>query len=255
MRDAELEATLTELGERLAYPRPTRLADAVRARLREPRPRRLRGFGPLPAFATAALLILVIAATGIFSEAIADQILRLRGVQIYRAPAAPASPSATASQRFPGQRVTLDEARQRAPFLRVPTDPRLGAPDEVYLDTVTTGERVTLVYVSRTGIPQSREAGVSAVVVELRGRIDQTLFAKVAGPGTRIDDVTVNGGPGFWLEGSPHLFFYRDESGNVTSETLRLAGNTLLWEQSGLTLRLEAEISRDDALRIAASMR
>ena len=37
MSEQELDATLADLGERLAYPRPTRLADAVRARLREPR--------------------------------------------------------------------------------------------------------------------------------------------------------------------------------------------------------------------------
>ena len=37
MREQELEATLTDLGERLAYPRPTRLATRS-CRLREPRP-------------------------------------------------------------------------------------------------------------------------------------------------------------------------------------------------------------------------
>ena len=40
MSEQELDATLAEVGERLAYPRPTRLADGVRARLREPRPGR-----------------------------------------------------------------------------------------------------------------------------------------------------------------------------------------------------------------------
>ena len=44
-------------------------------------------------------------------------------------------------------------------------------------------------------------------------------------------------------------------AGNPQAETLRLAGNTLLWEQDGVTFRLEAQVSRDDALRIAASFR
>src|SRR2546422_528766 len=127
MTEHELDAALAEVGERLAYPRPTRLADAVRARLREPR-------------------------AGRWWDA-------------------------------------------------------LGAPDEVYRGKSPSGTHdvVTLVYTSRAGIPVSREAGVSALVVEFRGRVDESLFGKVAGAGTRIEDVTVNGGKGFWIEGEPHL--------------------------------------------------
>jgi hypothetical protein len=101
----------------------------------------------------------------------------------------------------------------------------------------------------------SPEAGVSALIVEFRGRIDEALFGKVTAGGTRIEEVTVNGGRGFWIEGEPHIFFYRDEAGNVWNETLRLAGNTLLWEQDGVTLRLEASLGRDNAMRIAAGFR
>jgi hypothetical protein len=70
-----------------------------------------------------------------------------------------------------------------------------------------------------------------------------------------VDEVVVNGGSGFWLEGRPHFFFYRDATGAVRQETLRLAGNTLLWQQGEITFRLEAEQSRDAALRIASSLR
>src|SRR5437867_1441669 len=61
--------------------------------------------------------------------------------------------------------------------------------------------------------------------------------------------------PGFWLAGEPHQFFYRDPSGNFQADTLRLAGNTLLWEEGGITHRLEAQVSKDEALRIASSVR
>jgi hypothetical protein len=265
MPEHELEATLTEIGERLAYPRPKRLGEAVRARLREPRAGRwwdaLRSprYAFMPVFATLALLALVVVLAVPGARAAASEFLHLRGVDIFRVPAMSA-PVATAVPRatFAGTLTTLDDARRRADFaLRVPTDARLGAPDEVYRGLTTTGSHdvVTLVYTSRAGVPVSREAGVSALVVEFRGRIDEQLFAKVAGPGTRIEDVTVNGGKGFWIDGEPHLFFYRDEAGNIWSETLRLAGNTLLWEQDGVTIRLEAQTTREDALRIAASFR
>jgi hypothetical protein len=261
MREQELEATLTDLGERLAYPRPTRLAAAVRARLSEPRPRRWWDavlsprYAFAPAVATLVLILVVTLAAVPDVRAAADVFLRLRGIDIFQTTATPTAPAASPAVPFPGQRMSLDEARRRAPFLRAPADARLGAPDQVYVDQTQAGDRVTLVYVSRPGIPVSRDAGVSAVVVVFRAQVDESLFAKVGVPGTRIDEVAVNGGRGFWLEGTPHQFFYRDSAGNPTPETLRLAGNTLLWEQGGVTFRLEAQLTRDDALRIATSFR
>ena len=261
MGEHELEATLTDLGERLAYPRPTRLAAAVRERLNQPRERRWWDavLSPRYAIAPAALtllLILVVSLAAVPSvRATADEFLRLRGIDIFRTASTPSAPAASPALQFPGERVTLDEARRRAPFLRAPVDPRLGAPDQVYIDQTQAGDRVTLVYVSRTDVPISRDAGVSAVVVAFRGRIDESLFAKVAVPGTRIEEATVNGGRGYWLEGTPHQFFYRDSAGNPSPETLRLAGNTLLWEQDGVTFRLEAQLARDEALRVATSFR
>ncbi len=265
MTEQELEAALAEVGERLAYPRPTRLADAVRARLREPRARRwwdpLRSpryaFAPIVATLAALALVIVLAVPD--ARAAATEFLHLRGIDIFRAPAI-ATPVATAVPRatFAGGLTTLDEARRRADFkVLAPTDPRFGAPDEVYRGFSPTGPHdvITLVYGNRSGIPASREAGVSALVVEFRGRVDQALFGKVAGGGTRIEELTVNGGSGFWIEGDPHQFFYRDDAGNVWTETLRLAGNTLLWEQDGVTFRLEAQVSREEALRIAESFR
>lgn len=261
MREHELEAALTDLGERLAYPRPTRLGDAVLARLSEPRPRRWWDavlsprYALAPAMATLLLILVISLAAVPGVRAAADELLRLRGIDIYRTAATPSAPAASAAVPFPGQRVTLEEARIRAPFLRAPADARLGVPDHVYVDQTGAGDRVTLVYVRRPDIPVSREAGVSAVVVAFRGRIDESLFAKVALPGTRVEEVTVNGGRGYWLEGNPHQFFYRDAAGNPSPETLRLAGNTLLWEQGGVTFRLEAQLTRDDALRIATTFR
>jgi hypothetical protein len=266
MSERELDATLADVGERLAYPHPTRLADAVRLRLREPRTSghwwdalRSPRYAFAPVFATLAVLALVVVLALPGARAAATEFLHLRGIDIFRAPAI-ATPSATAIPRatFAGTLTTLDEARRRAEFkVLAPTDPRLGAPDEVYRGFTPTGPHdvITLVYGNRSEIPTSREAGVSALVVEFRGRVDRALFGKVAGSGTRIEELTVNGGSGFWIEGDPHQFFYNDEAGNVWTETLRLAGNTLLWEVGGVTFRLEAQVTREDALRIAASFR
>lgn len=257
--DIQLEATLVEIGERLDYPRPTRMADAVRARLREPRRRArwlLGRVGLAPAAVTAALLLIVIALALPGVRAAATEFLRLRGIDIFPSASIAPRPSASPTITFPGERVSLDEARRRVHFaIKTPVDARLGEPDEVRVDVAGTNERVTLVYARRVSIPVSPEAGVSAVVVEFQGHVDATLFGKAVGTGTRLDSVNVDGAPGYWLEGQPHLFFWRDNAGGIQQETLRLAGNTLIWERDGVTYRLEAQVGRDDALRIAASFR
>jgi hypothetical protein len=256
MRDDELERALTEVGQRLAYPASTAIAAAVRERIRRPRPWWMALVGrPLaPALVTAAVLLLVTAFALPDVRSAAAEFLHLRGIDIFPVPSVHAATTG-APLSFAGERVTLAEARRRAPFLVVPDAPELGAPDDLYIDTSGAATRVSLVYRARPGITPSRELGLAALVVEFRGSIEEVLLGKAAGPGTKVEPVSINGARGFWLEGEPHLFFYRDPSGDVRQDTLRLAGNTLVWVQGEVTLRLEAQITKDQALRIATSFR
>jgi hypothetical protein len=254
LRDEELEAALRDIGSRLDYPAPTAMASAVRARLRTPRRSGWR-LVFAPAALTAALLLLVVGALASDLPANAIDYLRVRGIDIFPVPSVPATlpPPKIA---FGGDRVTLAEARSRVRFtVQAPSAPELGAPDDVYVETVGATDRLTLVYRQRSGIPLSPSAGVSAIVVELGGTIDAQLLGKGTGPDTPVEPVNVGGARGYWMEGAPHLFFYRDPNGNAVQETLRLAGNTLVWEQGSVTMRLEAQVTKEEALRLAASFR
>ena len=92
MSEQELDATLAELGERLAYPQPTRLADAVSARLREPRAGRwwdaLRSprYAFAPVFATLAVfaLVIVLAVPGARAAAGAEGVAAVRKMSMPR---------------------------------------------------------------------------------------------------------------------------------------------------------------------------
>jgi hypothetical protein len=66
--------------------------------------------------------------------------------------------------------------------------------------------------------------------------------------------VTLAGGPGFWIEGAPHVVAWVDRDGMVHQDTLALAGNVLLWQNGDLTLRLEGARTLRQALAIAASV-
>ncbi len=168
----------------------------------------------------------------------------------------PVTPTPVGEKLRLGERLDLAEARRRVAFaILLPTLPELGVPDEIYLATPPRGSQVALVYRARPGVLRASATGVALLLTELQGDLEPNFLGKGIGPGTRLQEVTVNGRPGYWLEGAPHVFFYRDPAGEVVQETLRLAGNTLLWEENGLTLRLEGDLTRDEALRIAGSLR
>jgi len=257
MDERELERTLSDIGGRLEYPRRD-IWPAVRARIAERRPRPWwwlgldRGaLGPV----AATLAVILVAAFLLTPDlaARAAQILGLPGVQIYRVPQSPTARPSAPALAFAGQRVaTTAEATRVAGFpVRAPS--ALGEPSAIYVETAPV--RVTLVYASVKGIPVSPQAGVSAIVVEFKGTIETQIMAKAIGPGTTLDAVPLGSGVAYYLAGQPHQFFFRDPAGNLQPETLRLAGNTLLWEEGGVTYRLEAQVSREEAIRIATTLR
>jgi hypothetical protein len=109
-------------------------------------------------------------------------------------------------------------------------------------------------------LPQATETGLAILISEFRGDLAPDYFDKALGPDTRLEEITVNGNRAYWIEGRPHSFTYRwpDQTGPSTrgeTEVLRLAGNTLLWEDNGVTIRIESALGKADALRIAESMR
>jgi hypothetical protein len=155
-----------------------------------------------------------------------------------------------------GSQTTLATARSGVNW-QVLLPGGLGAPDEVYLQNPPDGPaqgEVTLVYGSRPGIPVSGETGVSVLVTEARGTVNQNFFGKTVGPGTTIEPVAVNGHEGWWISGQPHDFFFDDAGGNARLETLRLATNTLIIDEGGTIVRIEGDLTRQQALDLAASL-
>jgi hypothetical protein len=90
------------------------------------------------------------------------------------------------------------------------------------------------------------------LLVEMAGDEGLVLGKKVLEPGTRTDSVTVGGADALWIEGAPHVLMYLDRNGQVREATKRYAGNVLIWQRGPLTLRLEGDLTRAQALEIAA---
>jgi hypothetical protein len=91
------------------------------------------------------------------------------------------------------------------------------------------------------------------LVSEFRAAIArETILHKFAGPGVRIESLTVKGHPALWVEGTHAVAL---QVGNdVILDRLRLADSTLLVELDDLTIRIETRAGRAEAIRIAESI-
>jgi hypothetical protein len=273
--EPELELALRDLGAHLDFPATpdlalvvaTRLREAPAARPREPRVRGwLAGLPRLPGWRRLALAglaaVLLAAAVLVVSPGTREAVARrlgLRGIDIRLGGERP-TPTVTTrpGERLElglGERVTLEEARGRVAFpVLVPTAAGFQRPDAVYVNRQPQGGRVDLVFRARPGLPASQFTDVGLLVTQFQGTLTPDFIKKVVAGGL-VEEVQVAGQPGYWFSGEPHFFTYKDRSGEITDESTRLAGNTLVWQAGAQTLRLEGQLSRREALRIAESMR
>jgi hypothetical protein len=273
-RELDLEGALADLAAAVEFPPTPDLAAAVTARLERapaaapatPGGRARRWLGGLAGWrrlAAAGLAVVLLAAAVLVvspgtREAVARR-LGLRGVGVEIGGPPPPTVTTTPGGRLDlglGDRVGLAEARRRVDFpVLVPDAAGFQRPDAVFVDeAVPSGGRVDLVYRARPGLPASSFTDAGLLVTEFRGQPTPEFLKKVTVLGV-VEQVTVGGEPGYWFSGEPHFFTYRDTAGNLREEQTRLAGNTLIWQRGDLTLRLEGELSRDEAIRIAESMR
>ena len=87
--------------------------------------------------------------------------------------------------------------------------------------------------------------------IPLDATVTYDLIASIFQPGSPLHD----GAAGYWIVGRPHEVMLVDRHGRPFPETVRLAGNTLVWQRGELTMRIEGRFGKAKALRIARSVR
>jgi hypothetical protein len=225
---SDLERDLALLAVLVDVPEERDLVPAVRARLGRHDVR--RHVVPWRRAAGIAALVLVVglAATMAVPEA-RTAVLRFLGIEgatVIRVDELP--PAAPAPGEF-GESVQLREAERVIGFRPLLVDGR--SPDDVRIDRFSP-YFVVLVY---------GEPGVRLRLIEMVGGV----IEKYVLAGQPVERVEVNGEPGIWVQGR-----------HVVSEPLglpRLSGNVILWEQEGLTLRLEGRFTKEQAIDLARS--
>jgi hypothetical protein len=243
---AELEQALRSIGRELEFPSTPDLSTRVRRRLAEgDRPRRI--FVPRRAV-VIALAVLAVSVGAVLAVPPARSTvfdwLGIGSVTIRYVEELPPVSKATPDLGL-GERVSLAEARRLAGYpIRVPTVDGLDDPPKVYYRD-DPARQVAFLYGSEDEpkllITQANAAGA---------------VQKLVGAGTEVELVVVEPGTaGAWLSGAKHGLFY--PGGEVQGEEpFRLVGNALVFETAArTTVRIEAEISKAEAIRIARSMR
>jgi hypothetical protein len=265
----DLERSLVALADSLDFPGEIDLAERVAAGLEAPRPLVHRP-ALRRALALAAAAVLVVAVVLVASprarRAVAD-LLGIGGVAIdagtsvpttspaVSAPAAtlPATSSATFPAALDGVAAGLADSAQRL-GIPPPVPTALGPPAAVTFGPPPPGGELALVWPPSDTLPPTAIPGVGALLSVFRAEVDEAFIQKTLTPGTTYERVLVNGRPAIWLAGSPHLFLYRGADGAVQQQTLRLAGNTLIWTDGPFTYRLESALDRDQAIAVAQTV-
>jgi len=228
----ELELRLQELGGEIAYPATPHFElelDRLPARRPWLRPLAL-GF---------AILVAVVAGVLAFSPGARSaflEIFHIRGATVERVDALPD----VRAQRIDfGERVSRDEAERRVGF-----------------ELLDLGEEPDAIFVRPDGLASAvygDPAHPRLVLSQARGAIFDGFIKKTGGRGTTILEVEIDGEPGLYVDGPEHFVMFLDENGLISDERTYLAGTVLLWNRGDLLLRLEGDLTRDEALELARS--
>lgn len=238
----DLERSLVLLGRELDVPPAPDLAARVVADLAARRPRARRRYVLALAAVVAAALLATLAVPDARSA-----LLRLFGVGAVRIELVDELPEVAADpvelELSLGERVSLEELRERAGYPLLELDE---PPDAVHL-----GERGTVWFV------YGRPGAVRLLVAQTPSvRVDEpSLFKKLAPAGTSVSEVAVRGERGFFLSGRQHVVLLVDEDGDAVAESARLAQEVLVWVEGGRTIRLEGDLTEEEARRIAEDLR
>lgn len=209
----------------IAFPDEPDLAPGVLARIERPA-RRWWLVPALVALAVAGALFAIPQTRA----AILD-LFRIGGVEVRRVETQPRAPVRPAAL---GRAVSLATARSNVDFpLLAPRDPFTA-----YVD----GPMVNLRW-------------KRYVLTQWRG--EQLPYAqKQVGPRSQTVGVEVRGATGLWITGARHEIIYRNPvTDQIEAKSRRLAGNVLIWEDGGVTYRLEGAKTVADARAVARNLR
>jgi hypothetical protein len=259
----DLEQALFDLGAHLDHPAGDELVARVTSRLRDDDAPARDGHANrswmLAAAAAVVVVLLGLAAFTPTREAIAGW-LGIGAVEIRERPApapggtttvprpaaqVPGSVGSTAvgPRTTDGGPADLARAQQLVRFpITLPDEALVGRPTEITIDRRPPGGLVAVEYQGFSLLEVGSAPGQAAVI------------GKFADPGVEVERVRVAGNDALWVTGQPHEVAYIDQNGQYRTDTVRRAGNVLVWAKGDVTYRIEGASDLAAARSIAETI-
>jgi uncharacterized protein DUF4367 len=270
MKDMDFETQLRSIASGMDYPPTPDIAGAMAARLRAPRPRLINR-----SFARSLVIVLVLLASLLLIPPVRAAVLdfiQIGIVRIFRSEPAsaplptqipftivPVTGTAAATQtaltpltatpsslismleQMAGE-TTLTGAQQMTTYpILLPAYPAgIGEPDRVFVQDAE-GFMTILVWTD----PQHPEKMKMSLHFIPEGSWAVDKFSPVA-----VEETSVNGQPAVWAVGP---YPVRLRNGELEFQRM-VNGHVLIWEDGGVTYRLETDMSMDEAVKTAESL-
>jgi hypothetical protein len=247
MNDEALGRALAGLASDVAFPPTPPMAQAVTSRLRAEREARIRP--PFPSMALwSRRRVLVLVAVGIAAVLGLGFAARLvlGAAEIRVQPGVtPSGPPLVPSGL--GSSVPVAQVEDEVGFdVRLPAGP---PPDEAYVfRTSAAGKAALFAWLAEAGGPSLPGTPWRQMLIEIRG--DERTLVKDVG---RFEDATtvhVDGRRAFWID-TPHELIVMTPDG---AETFLIQANVLIWEDAGVTHRLETTLDQAAAIDLAETV-
>ena len=259
MNEMNLELQLRNITSEMEYPLTPNIAGSVAARLQESSRPRLRNRTLARSLVLAVILLASLMIIPPVRAAVLE-FIQIGIVRIFRAEPAPApqqipstmtpltaTPARTMPSLIPmleeiAGETTLPDAQlvTEYPILLPTYPPDLGQPDRVFVQDAD-GPMTILVWMDAEQPDQVR---MSLHFIP-RGSWAIEKLAPVA-----VEETSVNGSRAVWAVGPYPI---RLENGDM--QVIRLVnGHVLIWEQGGITHRLESNLSMEEAIEAAESL-
>jgi hypothetical protein len=270
LQHEQWETSVRERAHALPYPPTPNIAGAVRRRLEAQHPR-ITLFSRQ--WARLALIVLVILA-GLLAvpqvRASVARVFQIGVIRIFLAeptleiaetpssttataatdPTLPSSPTPIASLLDLAGETPLDDARAQVDFaIRLPAYPTdLGPPERVFVQNLD-GTALILVWLD----PQRPEGVRLSLHMLTAPTMVEKSFASKGGL-MILEETTVNGQRALWVRGEH--YFQLSRAGGAEYALRRLVeGDVLIWTAGDLTYRLESDLTLEEAVQVAESLR
>ncbi len=250
-----LERALSRLGDDIMFPpTPAFSIPSAPHRVERPAPDRFRRGWWRAALAVAAMLLAMTLILPDTRHALADW-LDFPGIRIEigdRASDPPPTVTSIGGSLLLGDASTLEGAASAVEFdLLVPGAGLEGFQPEVYLNHFQGAPVVSFLFPESNELPEIGTTGVGLLLMQIDAAGDTSMFiTKRASAESPPRPVTVDGSAAMWIQGGVLML----DAGDPFWTYQRRSGNVLVWEQGGVTYRMESNLHQDDAIAIAESL-